>query len=460
LAGKGLTRLLIGLGIAILFCFIIPHVIFPALGIGVALPFIYVPGEPIPGTPLTNAFLTTLLTDALLALFIYAGLRNFKLVPGRWQSILEMFVQFLDNLTRNIIGPKNRKVLPLAFSIFTFILFANYIKLIPGFDSVGILECAGPAEKSKPDHPLAPNGYYANGNALFVPSSLNSGYRVTLADYEYCEKVNGKYHGDSHGGAVGTAAATQGAVGTAVATAPATQSAVATAAVGGSGGVSGGGSGGHSSAEPTAEERARAALTRKVDTTPNLKYSTLSAAEKALATAGPNDSVVVTNPLRELYFVTPFLRGPASDLTLTLAIALIAMIAVQVFGVQENGGAYWYKFVNLPALGNMGNPKKPARGLLGPIDFAVGILEIVSEFSKIISFAFRLFGNIFAGQVLLFVMVFLIATGFPLIFIGLEMFVGVIQPFVFAMLFTVFTGIAMAGHHGDDEHHDEEHAHA
>jgi F0F1-type ATP synthase membrane subunit a len=450
LAGKGLTRLLYGLGFAIVFCFIIPHVIFPSLGIGVALPFIYVPGEKIPNTPVTNVVITTVLTDIVLLLFLWAGARSLKQVPSRIQSVLEMIVQFMDNLTRNIIGAKNRKVLPLAATIFVFILFANYIKLIPGFDSVGLLECAGPASQNSPEHPVAPVGYYANGSALYVPASLSAGYRATLEDFEYCEKVNGKGHKET---------GTEKPLATAAATAAATKSAVAPA----EGGKSEGGSGGHSedATAPTAEEKARAELTRKIDTNTKLKYSELSAEEKALATEGANGRPVMKAPLREIYFVTPFLRGPTSDLTLTLAIAIIAMIAVQIFGIQENGGAYWFKFINLPALANIGNPKKPLRGALGPIDFAVGLLEIVSELSKILSFAFRLFGNIFAGQVLIFVMTFLIATGLPLVFTGLEAFVGVIQAFVFAMLFTVSTGIAMAGHHDDSEgHHEDEQVHA
>jgi hypothetical protein len=271
-----------------------------------------------------------------------------------------------------------------------------------------------------------------------------------LEDFEYCEQVNGKAHSESAPAGAATASA--------AATAAVTKSAVATpeasAAAADTGHSSGTGTGGGVSAEETL----RAAVTRKVDTNPNLKLADLSAEEKALVTEGPNGKLTVKQPLRELYFVTPFFRGPASDLTLTLAIALIAVVAIQVLGVGENGGAYWFKYFDLPALGNIGNPKMPARGFLGPISFVVGLLEIVSELSKIISFAFRLFGNIFAGQVLLFVMTFLIGTGLPLIFIGLEAFVGVIQPFVFAMLFTVFAGIAMAGHHGNEEHA-EEHAH-
>jgi len=446
LARKGLNRLLVALVFAIAFCFLIPHVILPRLGIGAALPFIYVPGEPIPGTPITNTFLVTLITDVVLVAFAFLAVRNVKEVPGRLQSVFEMLVEFIDNLTRNIVGPKSRKVFPLAFTIFTFVLFANYLKLIPGFDSIGVMECAGPASVSTLAHPVAPNGYYANGSTLYVPSSLNSGYRVTVEDFEYCEKTNGNYRPDEHAvGAVATVqvAGTQQAVAT-------REASVITPTTPTNGGSQ---SGPHSG--PTAEETFRAKLTRKVDTTPGLKVSDLAAEEQALVATDKNGKLTVKQPLRELYFITPFFRGATSDLTLTLALAIITVIMIQVHGVQELGGAYWYKFVNLPALANIGNPKKPLLGLLGPLDFAVGLLEIISEISKILSFAFRLFGNIFAGQVLIFVMTFLVATGLPLIFNGLEAFVGVIQSFVFAMLYTVLAGIAMSGHHVDDEEHAE-----
>jgi len=90
----------------------------------------------------------------------------------------------------------------------------------------------------------------------------------------------------------------------------------------------------------------------------------------------------------------------------------------------------------------------------------VGALEGISEFAKIISFTFRLFGNIFAGQVLLFVMVaFLIPfTVFgTLIFYGLEVFVGLIQAVVFMMLTFVFIAMATAGHGGEEHGHSEAH---
>jgi len=82
-----------------------------------------------------------------------------------------------------------------------------------------------------------------------------------------------------------------------------------------------------------------------------------------------------------------------------------------------------------------------------PIGCFVGILEMVSEVSKMVSFSFRLFGNIFAGEILLAVMGFLMPFIAPLPFYGLEIFVGFVQALVFALLTTIFMKMAMTAHH-------------
>lgn len=130
----------------------------------------------------------------------------------------------------------------------------------------------------------------------------------------------------------------------------------------------------------------------------------------------------------------PILRGPTADINTTLALAIIAMVMVQVYGFRFQGLHYLKKFFNFS----------------NPINAFVGILELVSEFSKIISFTFRLFGNIFAGEVLITVMTFLVPAIAPMPFYALEIFVGVIQGLVFMMLATVFINMATLGH--GDEH--------
>ncbi len=128
----------------------------------------------------------------------------------------------------------------------------------------------------------------------------------------------------------------------------------------------------------------------------------------------------------------PLLRSAGSDLNFTLALGVTAVILVNIFGVAAIGiGSHLKKFFSLKS----------------PIDFFVGILELISEGAKAVSFSFRLFGNVIAGEVLLVIIFFLIPYGAPIPFLGLEIFVGFIQALVFAMLTMVFIAIATAEHH-------------
>jgi len=129
----------------------------------------------------------------------------------------------------------------------------------------------------------------------------------------------------------------------------------------------------------------------------------------------------------------PLLRSPAADLNFTLALAIIAVFATNFFGIVILG-----IFKHLKKFLNFSNP----------INFFVGILEFLSEISRIISFSFRLFGNIFAGEVLLAIMFFLLPYIVPVPFLLLEFFFGMIQAFIFAMLTLVF----LASHIAKVEH--------
>lgn len=127
----------------------------------------------------------------------------------------------------------------------------------------------------------------------------------------------------------------------------------------------------------------------------------------------------------------PLLRGGNADLNSTLALAIISVTATQYFGMKKLGFfAHWKKYFNFK----------------NPIFFFVGLLELISEFAKTVSFSFRLFGNVFAGEVLLIVIAFLAPIIAPLPFFGLEIFVGLIQAIVFTMLTLVFLTIATSSH--------------
>jgi F-type H+-transporting ATPase subunit a len=125
--------------------------------------------------------------------------------------------------------------------------------------------------------------------------------------------------------------------------------------------------------------------------------------------------------------IIPFVRSTSADLNFTLALSLITVFTVQftgiaALGVRRYAGRFFVNPFHKPYF----------------IGSLVGILELVSEFGKIISFTFRLFGNIFAGEVLLIVMLHLVPYLLPLPFLFLEIFVGLIQAVVFAMLALVF----------------------
>ena len=285
---------------------------------------------------ITNTMIETIIVDILLVVLAAVATAKIRsgskdaLLPRGLQNVFEMIIEMLYGLAESVLGKRAKQVFWLGATIFLFVLFANWLELFPGVDSVGILE-----------HPKEPGiAYSRNGALLSLPEVKNE--------------------------------------------APKTE------------------------AKPAEQEY-------------------------------------------QGWELVPFVRAAATDLNVTLAIALISVVMTQVYGFQALGIQYMGKFLATKRLGD-GNP-------MGLIDLIVGALELISEFAKIVSFTFRLFGNIFAGQVLLFVMAaFLIPflVFGTLIFYGLEVFVGLIQAIVFMMLTFVFIAMATAGH-GGEEH--AEHAH-
>lgn len=141
----------------------------------------------------------------------------------------------------------------------------------------------------------------------------------------------------------------------------------------------------------------------------------------------------------------PFFRGGTADLNTTLALALFAVIGSNLFGIFTIGAwKYFNKFINLKILSEIPRKiiKDPTIVLVNPIKFFVGIIEMIGEVAKIASLSFRLFGNIFAGEVLLSSMAVIFAFILPIPFIFLEVIVGIIQALIFAMLMLVYFSIA------------------
>ncbi len=137
------------------------------------------------------------------------------------------------------------------------------------------------------------------------------------------------------------------------------------------------------------------------------------------------------------------LRPAGTDLNMPLALAIISFVFVEFWGIRVLGFRYFGKFFRFGALlrGNI---------FQGLVDIFVGFLELLSEFVRIISFTFRLFGNMTAGEILLLVTAFLIPFVFSLPFYGLELLVGFIQALIFSGLTLVFVTIAVTPHGGEE----------
>lgn len=142
---------------------------------------------------------------------------------------------------------------------------------------------------------------------------------------------------------------------------------------------------------------------------------------------GETEEVLVKEEHQE---TVPLLRAGTADLNTTIALAIISVFCTQYFGIASLGISYFKKFFNFSSV----------------INAFVGLLELISEFAKIISFAFRLFGNIFAGEVLLVVITYLTSLLVPMPFYALELFVGFIQALVFSMLSLLFFNLASKHH--------------
>ena len=124
----------------------------------------------------------------------------------------------------------------------------------------------------------------------------------------------------------------------------------------------------------------------------------------------------------------PVLRAPTTDLNFTLALALISFFTIEVTGIATLGFfKYAGKYVNLKS----------------PIGFVVGLIELVSNLGRLISFSFRLFGNIFAGEVMVLVAGYFLPYFLPAPLMGFEMFIGLVQALVFAMLTLFFIKLAI-----------------
>ena len=291
---------------------------------------IQLPGEVIPGLGFTNTSLTLWVSMAALLTFVFIATRNMKSVPnGRLQNIAEVIVEFFVNLAQTISGgEKGRRFVPLVLSIFLCVVVSNWVGVLPGVGTIGIVESA----------------------------------EVVYSHKEHkTDACHSSDHGSDH-------------------------------------------SSDHSK-EYTCKEALKEHLV-VFNKIPGLGISYLppGRGEDKIKNGGGvvlvedvinNHGKIESGELegKSTGRLLPILRGANTDLNTTLAIAIVAMVAVQFWGISALGiKKYGGKFFNFSS----------------PIMLFVGLLELIAELARVVSFTFRLFGNMFAGEVLLVAMMFLL----------------------------------------------------
>ncbi len=456
--------------------------VFVALRVPPVIPVIQLPGEIYPAgydlpfldIRLTNTFMGSILVWIILILFAaYITRRRPKsgteVPPGGFYNMFEALFEGLMGFVGGIAGGRHfRVIFNMFMTIFLIVLISNWLELVPGVDSVGFIE------------PHLEEEYDAEADEFEIVTT--DGFEIYPSIVGYA--LNGQCNWIS---AENEAAADAVAMAEAETAALAVeQDLVVQAALerfeaehsGGHGDEEGGdqaeetddhgestlGDDGHGDPVLAAKnEVLDGRLAAKQARADRDCYTGVGpvpwAADEQSDDHGDDeehadgeDHGVPLHPAPNSeeaklvpWVVLPFIRVPSTDLNMTLSIALIAFAMIQVIGFKALGIGYLGKFF---AFGTLF--KSP----LGGIDVAVGLLELIGDFAKVLSFSFRLLGNIFAGSILLFVMSFLVPI-LPWPFFILEFFVGIIQALVFALLTAIFMNLATVSHHHDDDHADE-----
>ncbi|MEX0783669.1 MAG: F0F1 ATP synthase subunit A [Dehalococcoidia bacterium] len=375
---------------------------------------------------ITNTLLTAWVVMAFIIILSLLATRAMKLMPGGLQNFIEATIGFIYDQVVEIAGEKNgRRFFMVIATFFLFIIVSNWFGLLPFFNAIGKTEDVGhhifhEIAEHEADHEVFEDEDFAAWEMEESGGWAIAGNRAKEFEFEIPE-------GTAPGEALDLYVVAlaehftdfERAEGVAEGSAPSEQEVV----------------------------DAKSAL----DADPDAPKLLLAEAEGEEHAEGDEEVHAVPSPAlgqsfigvdfpgKKLGLVIPFFRGVYSDVNNTLALGICSFLIVEFWGFQALGFGYLRKFFV--------NPFK------NPIGTFVGVLELLSELIRIISFTFRLFGNIFAGEVLILMLTFLMPFIFVDIIYGLELFVGFIQAAVFALLTLVFATMAVE-HHGDEEHHD------
>ena len=356
--------------------------------------------------PLANTYVTSTLVVIVLIVLAYFATRRLGLIPSGLQNAVEAVVEAMYNICINTAGEKNgRRFFPVVMSIFTFIWIANWMALLPFFNAIGSVEAVDAHHFHKEAAVFNKNA----GLRLINPNQKALEFEVDMTEVNAIDKeideasAAGRDTADLerqredallHAREEAIRAQLPKAAGIDVDT---------------------------SSCKSLAGEA-------KTHCEDELK---LAHADEAAAKLAADD--------KEIGILIPWFRSMNTDINSPLSIAIMAMIFIEFWGITALGVfKYGAKFLNFSS----------------PINFFVGILEFIAEIARVISFTFRLFGNMLAGEILLLVMTFLVPFLVALPFYALETFVGIIQAFVFAMLTLVFGVLATSSHEAHEEHED------
>ena len=363
-------------------------------------PFIDTGSGLIGNITITNTMVASWITIVILAAVTFTVNRKIREVPGRIQGLAEVTFEFLLGLARNIAGDNARRFFPLAMTIFLFILVNNWIGILPGFGTIGWVESPEKvvhhAEvKAEKDHG------HVNLDTVHLQVFEGTGPIVLLppGSIDNHMKVSQGYYLTDDGGLKDV--------------------------------PEGQYLDDHGHLKDIPEGQYLDDHGHLKDIPEGENKENWYGYERKVSKETPNLLIKSQTP----GLLIPYLRSANSDLNTPLALALVAMVMI-----------HWWAFSTLGVFGHLG---KFINFKQGPIMFVVGILEIIGELARIVSFTFRLFGNIFAGEMLLIVMAFLLPVIGIIPFLGMELFVGFMQATVFAVLTLLFGSMAVASH---DEH--------
>jgi F0F1-type ATP synthase membrane subunit a len=394
--------------------------------------------------PITNTLIASWVTIIVATLFAFAATRKMKIIPGRLQGLVEMAMEMLINFIESVAGHKNgRRFLPVIATIFIFVMFNAYLALLPVYgpgihvtlhdkietEQAGIVVeyLVHPVVEEKDEVIAVIETADGTREHVKAPSAGEIEYSVEVDE----EVLEGHAVAVMVGGTENATEITAPVSGTVVKLE--LQRRI------------------EESEQPIAKidtgEAELVSITSPKDKLGELEYDVEVG---QTVSAGEEIAVLTSRP--------PFLRSASTDINMTLAMALLAVLFVELMGLTGRGFRHYIsEYVNVGELFRglkLLFTGKVVDGLMasvtGVINVIIGGLEFISHMTRMVSFAFRLFGNMTAGEILVLSATFLIPWIMAMPFYGLELLIGFIQALIFGGLTLVFASIAVG--HGSEEH--------